>query len=144
MYQRLINQERAGAQGQPIDIDNPDMFYVLYFQRFDENQVGGISDPRLDHRRWPASVHTDYDPPLPNQLNQNRLVANATVHEIGHKLGQPDHHERTEPHGPTYLMVRNLDVSLETVQHETDAAKYPCRLSRKDWNRMNYVYPTSR
>jgi hypothetical protein len=144
MYQRLINQQRAGSQGMPIDIDNPDMFYLLYFQQFDEDGIGGLSDPRLDHRRWPAIVHTNYIPDLPNQLDHNRFVAVAAIHEIGHKLGQFEHHEITEPNAATYLMVTTFKVRSQTVQTETDASRYPCRLSRKDWNRMNYVYPTSR
>jgi hypothetical protein len=142
MYLRLIAAQRQVSQ--TIDLDNPDMFYVMFFKNFDSTEVGGFADADLTIRRTPAVVHTDYNPSLPTLLNQDRFVSIKTVHEIGHKLGQFLHHDLNEPQATTYLMVRRFDITQHGVSQETDAQKYPCRLSRRDWNHMNYVYPSPR
>jgi hypothetical protein len=146
MYQRLITAQRQASQNQVIDLDNEDMFYLLYFKNFDKDGVGGFSDPTLAsfRRRLPSVVHTDYATFPSTLLSQDRFNAITSVHEIGHKLGQPQHHEKTESQAKTYLMLRQFDISQKVVSAESDNEKYPCRLSRQDWIRMNYVYPTPR
>jgi hypothetical protein len=84
----------------------------------------------------------------PTSWSDTRIVAAVpgvpltSVHEIGHKFGQTQHHEKTESKGKTYLMLRQFDISQKGVSEESESEKYPCRLSRQDWIRMNYVYPT--
>ncbi|HET6843540.1 MAG TPA: IPT/TIG domain-containing protein [Candidatus Angelobacter sp.] len=143
MYHRLIDSQRSASHGQPIDIDNPDTFYLLYFQKFDANNIGGFADPDLLRRRMPAVVHTDYDPDLPNTLDHDRFIAVASAHEIGHKLGIVKHHEAPEPNASTYLLAKPFQIPRPGAV-ATDATKYPCRLARRDWNKTNYVYPDPR
>ena len=144
MYQRLINGQRAASNGQQIDIDNSDTFYLLFFQQFDANDVGGFAIADLAKRRLPAVVHTNYDPELPTNFDHDRFIAVASAHEIGHKLGRFNHHLLSEPNGATYLMVKTFQVVPRPGTILTDATKYPCRLSQFDWNHVNYVYPNPR
>ncbi len=144
MYHRLIDSQRQASQNQPIDLDNPDMFYLLFFREFDKGNIGGYSSNRLDMRRLPSTVHTNFTPDLPVQFDHDKFVSVLAAHEIGHKLGNFRHHE-TEKEGDiarTYLMIKT--VSLDLTKVPTPDKKYPCRLSQFDWNHVNYVYPTPR
>jgi hypothetical protein len=144
MYQRLITAQRQASQNQVIDLDNQDMFYLLYFKNFDKDGVGGFSDPSLDsfRRRLPSVVHTDYAS-FPNTLNQDRFNAITSAHEIAHKLGRDGHYDPTEANA-VYLMVKTFSIVPSVVKARSDDKNYPCRLGRKDWNKVNYVYPTPR
>jgi len=144
MYQRLINAQRQASQNQVIDLDNQDMFYLLYFKNFDNAGIGGFSDPTLDsfRRRLPSVVHTDWAN-FPNTLNQDRFNAITSAHEIAHKLGRLGHYDPTDPNA-VYLMVKTFSIDPSVVQRRSDDKNYPCRLGRTDWNKVNYVYPTPR
>jgi hypothetical protein len=144
MYQRLITAQRQASQNQVIDLDNQDMFYLLYFKNFDNAGIGGFSDPTLDsfRRRLPSVVHTDYAN-FPNTLNQDRFNAITSAHEIAHKLGRAGHYDPTAPNA-VYLMVKTFSIVSSVVQSRSDDKNYPCRLGRTDWNKVNYVYPTPR
>jgi uncharacterized protein (TIGR03437 family) len=149
MYQRMIAAQQQAAGQNPIDLDNPDMFYLLFFKQFDVNTIGGWSSTALDKRRLPSVVHTDYAD-FPNLLDQDKFVAVATAHEIAHKLGQADHVTSTKDvtGGPdanaVYLMFTPLSINRDTVSKRRDDKRYPCRLRQEDWNNVNYVYPTPR
>lgn len=150
MYHRLIDgQRQAAGQNQPIDLDNPDMFYLLFFREFDLGNVGGWSSNALTERRLPSSVHTAYD--FPSGYDQDRFRSIIAAHEIGHKLGigiahpPSDYHHTVQKEGNaarTYLMIDAL--SLDAAQVPTPVTRYPCRLSRWEWNHVNYVYPSPR
>jgi hypothetical protein len=143
MYQRMITAQQQAAGQNPIDLDNPDMFYLLFFKQFDVNTIGGWSSTALDKRRLPSVVHTDYAD-FPNLLNQDKFVAVATAHEIAHKLGQDDHVTGAPDVNAVYLMFTPLSINRDTVSKRGDDKRYPCRLKREDWNKVNYVYPTPR
>jgi hypothetical protein len=144
MYQRMITAQQQASGQNPIDLDNPDMFYLLFFKQFDVNTIGGWSSTVLDKRRLPSIVHTDYADFPSTLLNQDKFVAVATAHEIAHKLGQADHVSANDDANAVYLMVSSLSINRAKLSTRSDDKKYPCRLRREDWNKVNYVYPTPR
>jgi hypothetical protein len=144
MYQRMITAQQQASGQNPIDLDNPDMFYLLFFKQFDVNTIGGWSSTVLDKRRLPSIVHTDYADFPSTLLNQDKFVAVATAHEIAHKLGQADHVSANDDANAVYLMVSSLSINRAKLSTRYDDKKYPCRLRREDWNKVNYVYPTPR
>jgi hypothetical protein len=144
MYHRLIDSQRLAAGQSAIDLDNQDMFYLLFFKEFDKNNIGGWSSTQLIDRRLPSVVHTNYTDFPDTLLNHDRFIAVASAHEIAHKLGRFGPHYDPTDANAVYLMVSPMSIVPSILNQRHDDKKYPCRLGRKDWNMVNYVYPTPR
>jgi outer membrane protein assembly factor BamB len=142
MYLRLVSNERQQAGGGAIDLDLKNVFSVLFFNTLDGGEAGGWAHDEIESRKAPAIIQTVW-PTLPSGLliNSDRFLSTLTAHEIDHKLGNLGiHHFKPEPNWDTFLMLRRVQIDFDTLSHETDIKKYPCRLSRSDWIHANWEY----
>jgi hypothetical protein len=142
MYLRLVSNERQQAGGGAIDLDLKNVFYVLFLNTLDGGEAGGWAHDQIESRRAPAIVQTVW-PTLPSGLliDSDRFLSILTAHEIDHKLGNLGiHHFKPQTDWDTFLMLRRVQIDFDTLSHETDIKKYPCRLSRSDWIHANWEY----
>lgn len=142
MYLRLVSNERQQAGGGAIDLDLKNVFYVLFFNTLDGGEAGGWAHDEIESRKAPAIVQTVW-PTLPSGLliDSDRFLSTLTAHEIDHKLGNLGiHHFRPQLNWDTFLMLRRVQIDFDTLSHEADSKKYPCRLSRSDWIHANWEY----
>jgi hypothetical protein len=142
MYLRLVSNERQQAGGGAIDLDLKNVFYILFFNTLDGGEAGGWAHDQIESRKGPAIVQTVW-PNLPSgtRINSDRFLSTLTAHEIDQKLGNLGiHHFKPEADWDTFLMRRSIQIDFDTLSHETDIKKYPCRLSRSDWIHANWEY----
>lgn len=101
----------------------------MYVNKISKDGTGGYSvagDPTL-----PAILMTDFG----TRSVVSTYRENLTSHEIGHILGV----------GKTFL-INNQSVETDHNKRSTDYLMWynnyssaPCRISRDDWNLMNYT-----
>ncbi len=108
---------------------DPSSFFAFYVNQISKEGVGGFSIPL--RRDLPAIVAVEWPTP-----KTNGYLENLTAHEFGHILGRG-------------AILTVSGAQIQTPSHNTKSSDYlmypnnpngtPCRISRDDWNIMNFV-----
>jgi hypothetical protein len=109
---------------------NAQNFQAIYVNRISDKTTAGYSVN--GNPSWPSIVETDSQIPVPSNY-----VVNTTAHEMGHLLGEGGLllangnlvHSMSHNKGLDYLMSDSGNTA-------------PCRISRDDWNLMNFTQGT--
>ena len=106
-------------------------FYVFYFNDFTDQSTGGFSQPQVTG--YPAAVRAVWPPP-----KVSAYVENLSAHEFGHILGRGGEFPIPSQQFPVQTTGHNMTNS-SYLMFDRNQNSTPCRLSRNDWNIMNFV-----